>query len=189
MDSSWSIKPEDGIGTIKALVSRVQQVKAMLEPEPVNVTAHIQAESLQSSHLPGYGIRPESEVPLIKTLCAREKHRGSSHLWASICPAVLLSTLGSQQRRVQLVMEGLLRSSQPEGISGLGCSSLYEGRETQESGQENQTDVLWVANMVVQEMFSSPPISNPACIPALLEKHNTQFQTLVYRESICQMQS
>lgn len=67
MDSSWSIKPEDGIGTIKALVPRVQQVKAVLEPEPANVTAHIQAESSQSSHLPVYRIRPESEVPLTKT--------------------------------------------------------------------------------------------------------------------------
>lgn len=82
-------------------------------------------------------------------------------------------------------MEGLLRSSQPEGISGLGCSSLYEGRETQESGQQNQADVLWVTNTVVQEMFSSLPISNPA----LLEKHDTQFQTLIYRDSMCQMQS
>lgn len=52
MESPQPIKPEAGIGTIKALVLRVQQVGAILDPEPTNVTTHIRAVPRQSCHLP-----------------------------------------------------------------------------------------------------------------------------------------
>lgn len=71
MDSPRPTKPKAGVGTIKVLVLRVQQVRALLEPQPANVTTCIQAEYPQSYHL----LLPSDSLQTLQSALALQAHQ------------------------------------------------------------------------------------------------------------------
>lgn len=129
MDFPWPTKPEAGIGTIEALVPRIQQVRALLEPEAANVTTHIQAEYPQACHLP----LPSDSLQALQSALAPKPHQirhALCQMGEKLDTQVTHTSVPplSQQFSCQLctcssaksrwLQSSLLRSSQPEGFLG-----------------------------------------------------------------------